>query len=161
MGWSYDTKNYILETHSQDAIWQIAESLEQDFHQDIWHRFIGLPGSIGGAIYGNAGCFGLELQHNFLDCQVYHIPTRQMQTLSFSDMNFEYRSSLLKQHPGEYIVLTARFDLSEKREKYSSDVDNLYFREHQQPKGNSCGSFFKNPSREHSAGSLIEQVGLK
>jgi UDP-N-acetylmuramate dehydrogenase len=37
----------------------------------------------------------------------------------------------------------------------------LYFREHKQPKGNTCGSFFKNPSRENSAWKLIEEVWLK
>ena len=46
-------------------------------------------------------------------------------------------------------------------EKYSSDVDNIYFREHKQPKWNTCGSFFKNPSREQTAWYLIEQVWLK
>jgi UDP-N-acetylmuramate dehydrogenase len=40
-------------------------------------------------------------------------------------------------------------------------VDNIDFRENKQPKGNSCWSFFKNPNKEQSAGSLIEQVGLK
>lgn len=65
------------------------------------------------------------------------------------------------------------FDLSEKIEKYHSEVDNIDFRENKQPKGNCCGSFFKNPSLPTgggmsagkggtvSAGSLIERVGLK
>jgi UDP-N-acetylmuramate dehydrogenase len=75
-------------------------------------------------------------------------------------MGFSYRHSMLKEHP-EYFIVNAVFDLSEKREKYHSDVDNIYFREHKQPKGYSCGSFWKNPNKEHSAGSLIEQVGLK
>ncbi len=159
--WSYDRDTYILNTASNEAIWQIAETLECDFWQDLWHRFIGLPGSIWWAIYWNAGCFGLEVQHHFLDCQVYHIPSRKTQTLTNSEASFNYRTSHFKQHSGEYIILSARFNLSEKREKYHSDVDNIYFREHQQPKWNSCGSFFKNPSREQSAWSLIEQVGLK
>jgi UDP-N-acetylmuramate dehydrogenase len=37
----------------------------------------------------------------------------------------------------------------------------LYFREYKQPKGNTCGSFFKNPSKEYSAWKLIEDVWLK
>ena len=75
-------------------------------------------------------------------------------------MRFSYRNSRLKEEK-KYCILRARFDLSEKREKYSSEVDNIKFREEIQPKGNSCGSFFKNPSKEQSAGYLIEQVGLK
>jgi UDP-N-acetylenolpyruvoylglucosamine reductase len=63
----------------------------------------------------------------------------------------------LKDNP-QLLVVSVTFDLSQKIEKYATDVDNIYFREHQQPKGNSCGSFFKNPSREISAGALIESV---
>ncbi|MCH8518609.1 hypothetical protein LAT59_02520, partial [Candidatus Gracilibacteria bacterium] len=78
-----------------------------------------------------------------------------------------------------YFLISATFDLSKRIEKYSSSVDNIYFREHQQPKGNSCGSFFKNPvidrefflkqfpqlidscPKKISAGYLLEQSGLK
>ena len=75
-------------------------------------------------------------------------------------MDFRYRHSMLKEHP-EYMLITAVFDLSKKIEKYHSDVDNIDFRENKQPKGYSCGSFFKNPSKEQSAGMLIEAVGMK
>lgn len=75
-------------------------------------------------------------------------------------MNFNYRHSILKEKPNFFLV-SATFDLSEIHEKYSSDVDNIDFRENKQPKGNSCGSFFKNPSKEFSAGFLIEKVGMK
>ncbi|MCH2188633.1 UDP-N-acetylmuramate dehydrogenase [Candidatus Gracilibacteria bacterium] len=160
-GWNYDSNTHILETFSNENIWEIAEALETKHNQDIWHRFIGLPGSVGGAIFGNAGCFGLEVQHNFLDARVIDLQEKKEVILTQDDMQFEYRNSLLKKKQGRYFLVSARFDLSEKKEKYSSDVDNIYFREHKQPKGNSCGSFFKNPSRDMSAGYLIEQVGLK
>lgn len=45
-GWSYDPLTRRLHASASDSIWQIAESLEQDHDQDLWHRFIGLPGSI-------------------------------------------------------------------------------------------------------------------
>jgi UDP-N-acetylenolpyruvoylglucosamine reductase len=60
-------------------------------------------------------------------------------------MQFEYRSSKIKKNPGKYFIISLKFDLSQNREKYTSDIDNIYFREYKQPKGNSCGSFFKNP----------------
>lgn len=75
-------------------------------------------------------------------------------------MEFAYRHSILKDKRNLFVI-SAIFDLSENREKYSSDVDNIDFRENKQPKGNSCGSFFKNPSKEFSAGFLIEKVGMK
>lgn len=93
--------------------------------------------------------------------------TSEQKILTKDDMQFSYRHSVLKDHPHLFLI-SATFDLSEKREKYHSDVDNIDFRENRQPKGNSCGSFFKNPpialygeEKSPSAGSLIEQVGLK
>ncbi|MCP4522858.1 MAG: UDP-N-acetylmuramate dehydrogenase [Candidatus Gracilibacteria bacterium] len=159
-GWSYNEKTSILESFSAEPISDIARVLETDDHQDLWHRFIGLPGSIGGAVFGNAGCFGLETENNFLEAYLLDITTGETLFLSQENMNFHYRTSILKQSK-KYFLLKAKFDLSKKIEKYHSDVDNLYFREYKQPKGNTCGSFFKNPSKEQSAGMLIEQVGLK
>jgi UDP-N-acetylenolpyruvoylglucosamine reductase len=49
-------------------------------------------------------------------------------------MDFSYRNSILKQNNSKYFLIKAYFDLSEKKEKYHSDVDNIYFREHKQPK---------------------------
>lgn len=86
----------------------------------------------------------------------------RVSTKNFSkeEMQFSYRHSILKDNP-HYFIIWACFNLSEKIEKYASDVDNLYFREHKQPKWNTCGSFFKNPSRDFSAGFLIESVWMK
>ena len=158
--WIYDWCTKILTCSAGDKIWDIAQTLETQYGQNLWHRFIGLPGSIAGAIYGNAGCFWLETESNFLDVDIVDLETWQKYTFSKSDMNFSYRNSRLKVEK-KYCILSARFDLSEKREKYSSDVDNIKFREEIQPKWNSCGSFFKNPSKEQSAGFMIEQVWLK
>lgn len=158
--WNYNQETKILECSSACSIWEIAETLERDHNQDLWHRFIGLPGSIAWAVYGNAWCFGLETENNFLDCEVLDLETGQISTLGKEDMSFSYRNSRLKQEK-KYFIISARFDLSKKIEKYHSEMDNIYFREHKQPNGMSCGSFFKNPSREQSAGYLIEQVWLK
>ncbi len=158
--WTYDENSKILESYWSEGIWSIAESLEEDYWQDLWHRFIGLPGSIAGAIYGNAGCFGLETENNFVSCRVLGLESWQESIIQKKDMDFSYRSSVLKETKKHFII-SAIFDLSEKIEKYHSDVDNIDFRENKQPKWNSCGSFFKNPSREQSAWFLIEQVWLK
>lgn len=56
-GWEYNKQTKILETYSDEKIRHIALILEMEDGQALWHRFIGLPGTIGGAIYGNAGCF--------------------------------------------------------------------------------------------------------
>lgn len=158
--WTYNSESQILETSSAESIWEIAETLETDYGQDLWHRFIGLPGSIAGAVYGNAGCFGLETENNFLDCEVLDLHTWKAEIFTKKDMNFSYRNSKLKEGK-KYFIISARFDLSQKIEKYHSDVDNIDFRENKQPKGMCCGSFFKNPNRDNSAWKLIEEVWLK
>ena len=176
--WTYDSQNKKLSSFWAELIWDIASKLESTHKQDIWHRFIGLPGSVAWAIYGNAGCFWLETENNFLSCKVLNIQTGDIQYFKKDDMNFWYRSSLLKQDK-KYFLISAVFDLSKVVEKYNSEVDNVYFRQHIQPQGNSCGSFFKNPivSRESflfnfpylsdlcpkniSAWFLLEQVWLK
>lgn len=158
--WNYDENNKLLYASSNESIWNIATELEISHNQPIWHRFVWLPGSIGGAVFGNAGCFGLEIESNFARATVYDMQEWKQRDLSREEMQFSYRHSYLKDNPSLFLI-GAYFDLSEKREKYHSDVDNIYFREHDQPHGNSCGSFFKNPSREVSAWALIESVGLK
>ncbi len=158
--WSYHQETSKLEAYSSESIWDIAQILESDDGQDLWHRFIGLPGSIGWAVFWNAGCFWLETENNFVSAKVWNIETQSIEILSKEDMEFTYRSSILKTS-GKYFLISVIFDLSEKIEKYHSDVDNLDFRENKQPKWNTCGSFFKNPSKEYSAGRLIEEVGLK
>lgn len=160
-GWNYCSEKSLLESYSNESIRNIAFELEDSYKQCLWHRFIGLPGSIGGAVFWNAWCFGLEIENNFSEADVLNLLTWQREILKKEDMNFSYRSSLLKENEGKYFLVKVRFDLSKKIEKYHSDVDNIDFRENKQPKGNSCGSFFKNPDRNQSAGFLIEQVWLK
>ena len=159
--WKYNKVNKILKTYSNELISNIAEKLEKKYRQNLWHRFIWLPGSVWWAVYGNAGCFWLETENNFREATVYNLSTWKIEILSTKDMNFNYRTSVLKQKNNKYFLIDATFDLSTKIEKYHSDVDNIDFRENKQPKGNTCWSFFKNPNREQSAWYLIEQVWLK
>jgi UDP-N-acetylmuramate dehydrogenase len=159
-GWEYDPTKKLLHASSNESIWEIAENLERGHNNALWHRFIGLPGSIGGAVFWNAGCFGLETESNFHLATVYDMQLWVRRVIKWEEMQFSYRHSLLKDNP-ELFLVGACFDLSEKREKYHSDVDNIYFREYKQPKWYCCGSFFKNPSKETSAGFLIESVWLK
>ena len=161
VGWTYNKDTKILESYSQESIWNIAESLEENYEQSLWHRFIGLPGSVGGAVFWNAGCFGLEIENNFHSLHVYNLQTGVTEIWKKQDMDFAYRNSKIKRNTGKYFIISVVFDLSVKKEKYHSDVDNIYFRKYKQPAWNSCGSFFKNPSKEQPAWMLLESVGLK
>lgn len=159
-GWSFDENNKTLFCYSNENIWNIAEVLETKYSIDLWHRFIWLPGSVAWAIYGNAWCFWLETECNLLEVTVLDLSNFKIKTLTKQEIFFSYRNSIFKEKQ-EYFIISAKFDLSKKIEKYHSDVDNIYFRKHKQPKGNSCGSFFANPSGEYSAWYLIENVWIK
>lgn len=142
--WSYDEKTKILETYSDEYISEIAEILEKNKNQELWHRFIWLPWTIGWAIFWNAWCFWLETESNLSEVIALNLETWQIEKLSKSDCDFSYRNSIFKK-TWKYFIIKAKFDLSKKVEKYSSDVDNIDFRQNKQPKGNTCWSFFKNP----------------
>lgn len=158
--WTYDKDLKKLESYSNEKISDIAKKLYND-GQDLWKRFIWLPWSIWGAVYWNAWCFWLEIENNFLEVELLDLETWEVLYFDKSKMDFEYRSSIIKKNNNKYFIIKTVFDLSNKVEKYSSDVDNIEFRENKQPKGNCCWSFFKNPSKENSAWSLIESVWLK
>ncbi len=125
--------------------------------------WIGLPGTFGGAVVGNAGCFGLETADVFETADVWNVFDGRLETLSKPDMAFGYRKSTLKNRTDRFVV-SARFDLSLRApgNPYES-MGIAEFRElrrAKQPAGRTCGSFFKNPEGA-SAGALIDRAGLK
>lgn len=120
----------------------------------------GIPGSIGGAVFMNAGAYGGEIKDVFVSCEVLY-PDGQIKTLSSKEMAFSYRHSAIQaQH---CIVLSATFDLQVGNyDEIKSKMDELtHLRASKQPlEYPSCGSVFKRPVG-HYTGPLIEQAGLK
>lgn len=120
----------------------------------------GLPGTVGGAVYGNAGCFGVECK-DVLESAELFIPWEGVKTVKVSFFRYGYRYSSLKEKPA--VILSARFKL-EKGDPAKIQVkmkEIAKSRIQKQPAGLNTGSFFKNPSKEKPAGWLIEQCGLK
>lgn len=72
---------------------------------------IGVPGTIGGAIRGNAGCYGSETKDFIEVVETYDIKNREIKTFSNADCSFRYRESMFKKHP-ELIILSALLKLS-------------------------------------------------
>ncbi len=126
-------------------------------------NWAGLPGTVGGAVRGNAGCHGLETKDVLKSALIFDPKTEKTEEYPREWFEFDYRSSKLKSS-GE-IVLQATFKLekmgekTEEKEKIMKDSQN--FRLTKQPFGFTTGSFFKNPSPDKPAGMLIDQVGLK
>ncbi len=121
--------------------------------------FSGIPGTIGGAIKMNAGCYGSQTADNLKKILVIN-KQGKIKYLTKNKLELKYRSSNLTD---ELIVLKAYFSC-----KYSSASEILekknYIklkREGSQPiKEKTSGSTFKNPPGEHAA-ALIEKAGCK
>lgn len=119
-----------------------------------------VPGTIGGAVYGNAGAFGGEISENLIWAEVLTMKGREK--FSVEEMAYGYRTSILKRNEIKAIVLSALLRLKNSvKEDVSVKIEQ--FSEHRkttQPPGASMGSMFKNPEGDH-AGRLIEAAGLK
>ncbi len=120
-----------------------------------------IPGTVGGAIVGNAGAFDGEVSQALKVADILQRPGQREQW-TVERLEYGYRTSWLKRHPGEAVVLSACFGMR----KDSPDATRARVaefvakRQQTQPPGASWGSMFKNPPGDH-AGRMIEAAGLK
>ena len=134
--------------------------IENEFSGMEWAA--GLPGTVGGAVYGNAGAFGTETADSFTRGHVID-ESGAVHELNHDDMEYTYRSSFLKARKENNVLLDASFLLQtgEKEQILAKCEENREKRRSTQPvTENSLGSVFKNPEGE-SAGKLIQAAGLK
>jgi UDP-N-acetylmuramate dehydrogenase len=119
-----------------------------------------VPGTVGGAVYGNAGAFGSDMSNNLISADVLTKNGREQ--LSVEQMEYGYRTSILKRDEIKAIVLSATLRLkNSSKEEVSAKINEFSERRKAaQPPGASMGSMFKNPAGDH-AGRLIEAAGLK
>ncbi len=123
---------------------------------------IGIPGTIGGAIFMNAGAGRFSISDNLLSVQVIDTKNLKVFSLKKNDLNFKYRFSVFQEK--RLVILSAKFHF----EPYGSMQDisketkiNLKKKTTSQPYHlPSFGSVFKNPNNYY-AGKLIEDSGLK
>lgn len=120
----------------------------------------GIPGSVGGAVYMNAGAYGGEMKD--VVEEVTHITREgEVVTLSADELDFSYRHSVYKDC--DNIIISAKFSLTpaESVDIKSKMDDFMNRRRTKQPlEFPSAGSVFKRP-QGNFAGTLIEQCGLK
>ncbi len=121
----------------------------------------GIPGSVGGAVYMNAGAHGSDISKVLKSARIL-FADGTIEWIENKEMEFSYRTSILqKKRPG--IVLEAVFQVVEgDREKIFAAVQKYKdYRRETQPWDHRCaGSIFRNPLPEY-AGRLIEEAGLK
>ena len=121
---------------------------------------MGIPGTLGGAIIGNAGSFGVSIMDYLVDVTIMD-SNGVIKTLNKEDIDYDYRYTEFKGKKD--IIVSATFkgikgNVAEAKEQIKI---NLEKRKNTQPlEYKNAGSVFKNPP-EYSAGYLIEYVGLK
>jgi UDP-N-acetylmuramate dehydrogenase len=121
---------------------------------------VAIPGTLGGAVYGNAGAFGGDIANTLRYAEIISPSGREQ--VDAAGMGFVYRGSRLKGRGGETVILAAEMRLrngtkAEIRERIRQFSQR---RRETQPPGASMGSIFKNPPGDY-AGRLIDAAGLK
>src|SRR5690625_3358390 len=120
----------------------------------------GIPGSVGGALFMNAGAYGGEIKDVLIEATVVD-HDGNIQTIDAADLGLSYRTSIIQTN--HFIVLDATFRLQTGNyEEIKAQMDVLtYKRESKQPlEYPTCGSVFKRP-QGHFAGKLIQDSGLQ
>jgi UDP-N-acetylmuramate dehydrogenase len=119
-----------------------------------------VPGTVGGAVYGNAGAFGGDMAGSLLHVELLTEAGREQWDVS--ELAYAYRNSKLKRDAVKCAILSAKIKLmnSEQAEIQERMRSFIQKRKKTQPPGASMGSMFKNPEGDY-AGRLIEAAGLK
>lgn len=122
--------------------------------------FVGIPGSVGGAVRQNAGCFGSETVDVLIDVEMIDLRTGEYHTVPAPGLDMSYRHSNIA---GHQMVVRARFrgtsgDVQDGKDRMR---EITRWRKEHQPGGTlNAGSVFKNPP-DKPAGQLIDELGLK
>lgn len=123
---------------------------------------IGVPGTCGASVRGNAGAFGAEVKDVLINCDAL-APDGSQHTYAASDLGFAYRDSRFKHDLAGHVVVTARLrahaDLPV-AVRALTDAIQAERRATQPYNERSLGSMFTNPPGDH-AGRLIDAAGLK
>ena len=141
----------------------------------------GIPGTVGGAIFGNAGAYGQTIVDCLESVRAIDPITYHLSRITKKECQFEYRDSIFKRN--DFIITEAVFSLtsSEPANLKQASLATIKKREVKYPPGIKCpGSFFKNIPQDMilpeildklpkkfvlfgkvSAGALLESVGAK
>ncbi|NQU99079.1 UDP-N-acetylmuramate dehydrogenase [Candidatus Woesearchaeota archaeon] len=115
----------------------------------------GIPGTIGGAVFGNAGAFGETIGKLVQNVKIIDID--KLIVKEKKDLKFSHRKSNIE--PNKEIIIEAKLKLDKKDKKDIQEKINLFKerRKETQPIEKSAGCIFKN----NQAGKIIDELGLK
>lgn len=107
----------------------------------------GIPGSVGGALYGNAGCYGQDIGSRTIECTVATLDGRSVETLPASWFEFAYRDSRLKREPRAILSCLLQLEPGDGDAIQREIDEKLEIRRVKHPQWRSeptAGSYFKN-----------------
>lgn len=121
----------------------------------------GIPGTIGGAVYMNAGAYKSDMS-NVIEDVTYLTPELEIKTVKNEELNFGYRTSFFKENKDNVILKTTlKLSKGDKEEILKLIQERATKRKESQPlEYPSAGSVFRNPEGDF-AGRLIEEQGFK
>ena len=121
----------------------------------------GIPGTIGGAVYMNAGAYKSDMS-NVIEDVTYLTPELEIKTVKNEELNFGYRTSIFKENKDNVILKTTlKLSKGDKEEILKLIQERATKRKESQPlEYPSAGSVFRNPEGDF-AGRLIEKQGFK
>jgi len=118
-----------------------------------------IPGSIGGAITMNSGCYDNEISKVLLSIKALDKSTLTEIEIKKDDINFSYRGTDLKD---DLIIISARFKCNINKKSFIEKKQSEYIRNKKKTQPSqikTCGSTFKNISRDKKAWMLIKEAG--
>jgi UDP-N-acetylmuramate dehydrogenase len=139
----------------------VLESIKNSAEGLEWAA--GIPGTAGGAIFGNAGAFNESMSSNIEEVEVLDVRNMVIKKFKNKDCKFGYRKSFFKKNKN-FIILSAKLKLKKgKQEKIKETIkEHLEKRKKFQPLNYpSAGSVFVNPKTGMKTGEMIEKCGLK
>lgn len=121
-----------------------------------------IPGTVGGAVHGNAGAFGTETKDVLEEVWLFDPAVADVRSVEPAELRFRYRYSALKDRPDVIVVQASFRGTSSDRATVVAKIKEMANQRMQkQPlRLPNCGSVFKNPPGDH-AGRLVEAAGLK
>ena len=143
--------NYVEIGSSYSLIQAGRELIYKGYQNYIFFSLI--PATIGGAVRQNAGTGSKEeIKDVCLSCKVYDIEKNEKIEFDSDDMDFSYRSSIIKKNPNRYIVISSKFKLENKTDKINDLIvemkDRVKEKKNREPSGYSFGSTFVNDEKK-------------
>ncbi len=123
----------------------------------------GIPGTVGGAVYMNAGAYGGQMSDVVVETEYLNITDMTVHTITAREHQYSYRKSVFMQHP-EYVIIgtTLKLALADAEQIFAAMTKNITARKEKQPlEFPNAGSVFKRPAENVFAGKLIQDANLK